>query len=176
MSSHSFLPLQSGPPLPFPLSLSFPFSLSYTFQRIIAFGHKSVSSISAQLTLELSSILCPLLLHRQPLHFFFRSPCGQRFQNVFAKANSLWRHRTFQKKIWPFRNLLLLVSPYPLTGSIHPGEWAQSEEGALGILLVRLRSSVNASIPTTMDMTGHQGGGLGQPPRPSPSPARVSGV
>lgn len=61
--------LQSGPLCP-ALSLSFPFSLSFTFQRIIAFCHKSVSSISAQLTLELPSIPCPLLLHRQPLHFF----------------------------------------------------------------------------------------------------------
>lgn len=124
-----------------------------------------MSSISAQLTLELSSIPCPLPTQAATT-FFFQVPMWAALPKCFAKANSSWRHRTFQKKIWPLRNLLLLVSPYPLTVSIHPGEWAQSEEGALGTLLVRLRSSVNASVPTTMGMTGHQGGGLGQPLRP----------
>lgn len=87
LSSIPSPPVRSPSALP---SLSFlPFlSFLYFSERIIAFCHRSVPSISARLTLELSSIPCPLLLHRQPLHFFFQVPMWAVLPKCFAKANS----------------------------------------------------------------------------------------
>lgn len=84
LSSIPSPPVRSPSALP---SLSFlPFlSFLYFSERIIAFCHKS---IFVQLTLELSSIPCPLLLHRQPLHFFFQVPMWAVLPKCFAKANS----------------------------------------------------------------------------------------
>lgn len=107
LSSIPSPPVRSPSALP---SLSF----LYFSERIIAFCHRSVPSISAQLTLELFSIPCPLLLHRQPLHFFFRSPCGQYSQNVLLRqihhrGTELSRKRSGLSEIFYYQLVITLL-------------------------------------------------------------------